>query len=125
MRTTTYTHSEEAVIEVRDLRKSYGHAEAVRGVSFEVSRGEVFCLLGPNGAGKTTTVEILEGYRTQHVIVLAGNRPQSNLSRRRDREHGGVQGLSAPRLLIGHPRCCLDRRRGRAYVLLALCRRAR
>jgi ABC-2 type transport system ATP-binding protein len=50
-------------IEVHDLRKSYGEVEAVRGVSFEVGRGEVFCLLGPNGAGKTTTVEILEGYR--------------------------------------------------------------
>ena len=50
---------------VRDLRKSYGDLEAVRGVSFEVARGEVFCLLGPNGAGKTTTVEILEGYRTR------------------------------------------------------------
>ncbi len=49
---------------MRDLRKSYGEMEAVRGVSFEVARGEVFCLLGPNGAGKTTTVEILEGYRT-------------------------------------------------------------
>ena len=45
------------------LRKAYGDVEAVRGVSFEVDRGEVFCLLGPNGAGKTTTVEILEGYR--------------------------------------------------------------
>ena len=45
------------------LRKAYGEVEAVRGVSFEVARGEVFCLLGPNGAGKTTTVEILEGYR--------------------------------------------------------------
>src|SRR5690242_6831059 len=52
-------------IEVRDLRKSYGGVEAVRGVSFEVARGEVFCLLGPNGAGKTTTTEILEGYRTR------------------------------------------------------------
>ena len=41
-------------IEVRDLRKSYGSVEAVRGISFEVARGEVFCLLGPNGAGKTT-----------------------------------------------------------------------
>jgi ABC-2 type transport system ATP-binding protein len=38
---------------------------AVRGISFEVADGEVFCLLGPNGAGKTTTVEILEGYRTR------------------------------------------------------------
>ena len=37
--------------------------EAVRGIDFEVRRGEVFGLLGPNGAGKTTTVEILEGYR--------------------------------------------------------------
>ncbi len=52
-------------MEVRDLRKSYGQVEAVRGVSFEVSRGEVFCLLGPNGAGKTSIVEILEGYRTR------------------------------------------------------------
>jgi ABC-2 type transport system ATP-binding protein len=52
-------------IEVRDLVKSYGETEAVRGISFEVARGEVFCLLGPNGAGKTTTVEILEGYRTR------------------------------------------------------------
>jgi len=52
-----------AAIEVRDLRKDYGPLEAVRGVSFEVDRGEVFGLLGPNGAGKTTTVEILEGYR--------------------------------------------------------------
>ena len=54
-----------AAIEVRELSKSYGEVEAVRGVSFEVGRGEVFCLLGPNGAGKTTTVEILEGYRTR------------------------------------------------------------
>jgi ABC-2 type transport system ATP-binding protein len=52
-------------VEVRDLRKSYGEVQAVRGVSFEVTRGEVFCLLGPNGAGKTTIVEILEGYRTR------------------------------------------------------------
>src|SRR5256886_1365661 len=50
-------------ISVRDLRKSYGALEAVRGIGFDVQRGEVFGLLGPNGAGKTTTVEILEGYR--------------------------------------------------------------
>ena len=35
----------------------------MRGIDFDVARGEVFGLLGPNGAGKTTTVEILEGYR--------------------------------------------------------------
>jgi ABC-2 type transport system ATP-binding protein len=50
-------------IRVRGLRKLYGDFEAVRGIDFDVRRGEIFGLLGPNGAGKTTTVEILEGYR--------------------------------------------------------------
>ena len=54
-----------SAIAVRDLRKSYGAYEALRGVSFEIDEGEVFGLLGPNGAGKTTTIEILEGYRTR------------------------------------------------------------
>src|SRR5436189_960672 len=46
-------------IEVDKLQKSFGEIEAVRGVSFEVARGEVFGLLGPNGAGKTTTINML------------------------------------------------------------------
>jgi ABC-2 type transport system ATP-binding protein len=54
-----------SAISVRDLRKSYGTEEALRGISFEINEGEVFGLLGPNGAGKTTTIEILEGYRTR------------------------------------------------------------
>jgi ABC-2 type transport system ATP-binding protein len=52
-------------ISVRGLRKSYDGVEALRGIDFDVERGEVFGLLGPNGAGKTTTVEILEGYRSR------------------------------------------------------------
>ena len=48
-------------VAVRDLRKSYGPVEAVRGISFDIGAGECFGLLGPNGAGKTTTVEVLEG----------------------------------------------------------------
>ena len=62
-----------SAISVRELRKSYGEHEAVRGISFEIKEGEVFGLLGPNGAGKTTTVEILEGYRARDggdVVVL-------------------------------------------------------
>jgi ABC-2 type transport system ATP-binding protein len=51
------------VVEVDDLRKTYGDFAAVRGVSFEVAEGEIFGLLGPNGAGKTTTVECLQGLR--------------------------------------------------------------
>lgn len=52
------------VVEVRNLRKTYrGGLEALRGVSFDIRRGETFALLGPNGAGKSTVIEILEAYR--------------------------------------------------------------
>ncbi|HRE29620.1 MAG TPA: ATP-binding cassette domain-containing protein, partial [Anaerolineales bacterium] len=43
------------ILVARDLRKTYGENEAVKGVSFEIKAGEIFSLLGPNGAGKTTT----------------------------------------------------------------------
>jgi ABC-2 type transport system ATP-binding protein len=55
---------DQALVVVRDLEKSYGSVHAVRGVSFEVRRGEIFGLLGPNGAGKTTILEMLEGMLT-------------------------------------------------------------
>jgi ABC-2 type transport system ATP-binding protein len=54
----------DAVVEVKDLVKTYGSIRAVDGISISVARGEVFGMLGPNGAGKTTTVEIIEGLRT-------------------------------------------------------------
>jgi ABC-2 type transport system ATP-binding protein len=46
-------------IDVRDLRKTYGEIDAVRGVTFDVAPGEIFGFLGPNGAGKTTTINML------------------------------------------------------------------
>ena len=46
-------------VRVEALRKRYGTIEAVAGLSFEISEGEVFGLLGPNGAGKTTTISVL------------------------------------------------------------------
>lgn len=52
-----------AVLEVFELRKHYGDLKAVDGVSFSVTRGEVFGILGPNGAGKTTTLEMIETLR--------------------------------------------------------------
>ncbi len=67
-------------IEVNDLRKSYGETEALRGVSFEVASGEVFCMLGPNGAGKTTCTEILEGHRLASggTVRVLGHDPARN-----------------------------------------------
>ena len=65
-------------VKVTDLVKQYGELEAVRGISFEIDRGEVFALLGPNGAGKTTTVEIAEGFRDRDAgdVRVLGTDPQ-------------------------------------------------
>jgi ABC-2 type transport system ATP-binding protein len=59
---------------VHDLTKSYDGLPAIRGVSFEVRKGEIFGLLGPNGAGKTTTLECILGLRHPDAgsITIAG-----------------------------------------------------
>ncbi|MBN9383662.1 MAG: ABC transporter ATP-binding protein [Chitinophagaceae bacterium] len=64
----------ETIISVRDLRKKYGDFEAVKGISFEVQKGEIFGLLGPNGAGKSTTLEIIETLRdkTAGTVIVDG-----------------------------------------------------
>src|SRR5262249_37631701 len=46
---------------VEELHKSYGPTQAVRGISFNVNKGEIFGMIGPDGAGKTTTFQILAG----------------------------------------------------------------
>ncbi|WP_405648225.1 ABC transporter ATP-binding protein [Streptomyces uncialis] len=73
----TSATSRGAVIEVQDLRKSYGGRTVVDGISFSVGEGEIFGILGPNGAGKTTTVECVEGLRVPDTgrIRVAGLDP--------------------------------------------------
>ncbi|HTP71431.1 MAG TPA: ABC transporter ATP-binding protein [Burkholderiaceae bacterium] len=51
----------DTLLEVRDLKVAYGGIQAVKGVSFEVKRGELVCLIGANGAGKTTTLKAVTG----------------------------------------------------------------
>lgn len=53
----------DTILKVKGLKKSYGSKPAVRGISFEVKKGEIFGILGPNGAGKTTTLEMIETIR--------------------------------------------------------------
>ncbi len=48
-----------AVLEVEGLKKSFGNLEALKGISFNVQKGEIFALIGPNGAGKTTALRIV------------------------------------------------------------------
>jgi lipooligosaccharide transport system ATP-binding protein len=51
----------DVVLHVQGLRKSYGGTEVVRGLTFDIRRGDCFGLLGPNGAGKTTTLRCCLG----------------------------------------------------------------
>jgi ABC-2 type transport system ATP-binding protein len=79
-----------AAVDVRGLSKSYGAHQAVRGITFRIEEGEVFCLLGPNGAGKTTTVEILEGYRQRDAGEVAVLGLDPGRRERKLRERMGV-----------------------------------
>jgi ABC-2 type transport system ATP-binding protein len=47
-----------SILQVKELRKTFGPITAVESISFEVMAGEVFTIIGPNGAGKTTTLEV-------------------------------------------------------------------
>ena len=60
------------VIQVSELRKSYGNHIVLKGLNFQIEKGEVFSLLGVNGAGKTTSLECIEGlkkYDSGTIIV--------------------------------------------------------
>ncbi len=49
----------DKILSVKNLVKSYGKAEAVKGISFDVAKEEIFALIGPNGAGKSTTLKMV------------------------------------------------------------------
>ncbi len=69
-----------AIIEVRDLKKSFGTFEAVKGISFSIERGKTFGFLGPNGAGKSTTIKMLTTLLapTSGTVRVDGNDPQKD-----------------------------------------------
>src|SRR5207245_774269 len=63
-----------SMIELTHVSKSYGAKPAVRDLSLDIARGELFAFLGPNGAGKTTTIKMMCGllFPTTGAIRVAG-----------------------------------------------------
>lgn len=74
----TGTNDSGKVIEVRDFVKRYGNFEAVKGISFDVARGEIFGLIGPDGAGKTSTFHVMGGVMdaTSGDVRILGQTPR-------------------------------------------------
>lgn len=65
-----------SILSIKNLSKSYKHFEAVKNLSFNVEKGQIFGLLGPNGAGKTTTIECILNLKKRdsgEVLVNGGS----------------------------------------------------
>ena len=79
----------ERLIELRDIKKSYGNVYALGGVSLSVNVGEVVGLIGDNGAGKSTLIKVLAGVvaPTSGQILVRG-KPVSGWNAARSREAG-------------------------------------
>ena len=92
--------SDAPALRVRQLRKSYGATEAVKGIDLTVERGQVYGLLGPNGSGKTTTLSCALGLLapTSGTTEVLGH-PATKLHRTMGRV-GCV--FDVPALLRGH-----------------------
>jgi len=79
----------ERIIELRDIKKSYGQVYALGGVNLSVDRGEVVGLIGDNGAGKSTLIKILSGVvRPTSGDILVRGKPVSGWSAGRSRDAG-------------------------------------
>ena len=60
MTTTTWT-SDQPIVSLKDVHKSFGALEVLKGVSFDVMKGEVICIIGPSGSGKSTLIRCING----------------------------------------------------------------
>ena len=68
------------LVEVKNLKKSYGSKEAVKGISFKIKDDEILGLLGPNGSGKTTTIGMMLGLLkpSNGEIIIDGKKIEDN-----------------------------------------------
>lgn len=68
-----------SILEIRDLKVSYGSIQAIKGISFKVEKGEIVSLIGANGAGKTTTLRALSGLLPSQGLISFKGRDLSAL----------------------------------------------
>jgi len=106
-------NSHAPIVAVKQLYKRYGDLVALKGIDFELNRGEIFALLGPNGAGKSTCIEILEGFRRPSggEVSVFGCDPQQHDQSVKERlgfvsQESGVELVQTPREVLNTYRHC-------------------
>ena len=52
-------NSEQPIVSLKDVHKSFGDLEVLKGISFDVKKGEVICIIGPSGSGKSTLIRCI------------------------------------------------------------------
>jgi len=95
----------DVILSLSGLRKSFGEVEAVRGLSLDIFRGEVFGFLGPNGAGKTTTIRMICGLLGADAGSIQVN---GRLLRQDPRKCRRTIGLCPQDLVIWETLTCLE-----------------
>ena len=82
-----------SLLEIKDLRVSYGGIEALKGISFHVEEGQIVTLIGANGAGKSTTLRAISGLApVKSGTILYDGQAINGLNPRKDRFHGRGHG---------------------------------
>lgn len=95
----TQDHAKEVLLECRDVVKTFGGIQALRGVTLDVREGEILALVGPNGSGKSTLINMISGHfaLSSGEIILNG-KAVSGLPPHRIAREGIARTYQIPRL---------------------------
>ena len=77
----------EAIIQLKNIKKSYGHHDVLKGVNMEVNKGDIYGLVGKNGAGKTTIFKMILGLSRidEGEVSIAGSTTMKELYQNRNK----------------------------------------
>ena len=60
---------EQPIVSLKDVHKSFGDLEVLKGISFDVKKGEVICIIGPSGSGKSTLIRCINALNDINSVI--------------------------------------------------------
>jgi simple sugar transport system ATP-binding protein len=82
--------SDASIMKLKDIHKSFGNVDALKGVSISINKGECHCLLGDNGAGKSTFIKIMSGVHQPTTGQISINGKDTVINNPRDAIDSGI-----------------------------------